>query len=78
MYYLCIIIITQKNRIMKSIATYQGTTKEEIQSKIIYCENVLKNNELEFWEAKEYNKLINEYKEQIAQIEENQAILDEM
>jgi len=63
---------------MKAIATYQGTTKEEIQSKIIYCENVLKNNDLEFWEAKEYNQLINEYKEQIAQIEENQAILNLM
>ena len=63
---------------MKAIATYQGTTKEEIQSKIFYCENVLKNNDLEVFEAKEYNQLINEYKEQIAQIEENQAILNLM
>ena len=63
---------------MKTTATFQGTTKEEIQSKIIYCENVLKNNDLEVFEAKEYNALINEYKGQIAQIEENQAILNEM
>jgi DNA-binding transcriptional regulator/RsmH inhibitor MraZ len=63
---------------MKATATYQGITKEEIQAKIIYCENVLKNNELEVWEAKEYNSLIKEYKEQIAEIEENQAILNEI
>ena len=63
---------------MKTIATYQGITKEEIQAKIIYCENVLKNNELEVFEAKEYNSLIKEYKEQIAEIEENQAILNEI
>lgn len=63
---------------MKATATYQGITKEEIQAKIIYCENVLKNNELEVFEAKEYNCLIKEYKEQIAEIEENQAILNEI
>lgn len=63
---------------MKTTATYQGITKEEIQAKIIYCENVLKNNELEVFEAKEYNSLIKEYKEQIAEIEENQAILNEI
>ena len=63
---------------MKNTATYQGTTKEEIQSKVIYCENVLKNNDLEAWESREYNQLINEYKDQIAKIEENQAILNEM
>ena len=63
---------------MKATATYQGITKEEIQAKIIYCENVLKNNELEVFEAKEYKSLIKEYKEQIAEIEENQAILNEI
>lgn len=63
---------------MKTTATYQGITKEEIQAKIIYCENVLKNNELEVFEAKEYNSLIKEYKEQISEIEENQAILNEI
>lgn len=63
---------------MKTVATYQGITKEEIQAKIIYCENILKNNELEVFEAKEYNSLIKEYKEQIAEIEENQAILNEV
>lgn len=63
---------------MKTVATYQGITKEEIQAKIIYCENILKNNELEVFEAKEYNSLIKEYKEQIAEIDENQAILNEV
>lgn len=63
---------------MKATATYQGITKEEIQAKIIYCENVLKNNELEVFEAKEYNSLIKDYKEQIAEIEENQVILNEI
>jgi len=58
--------------------TYQGTTKEEIQSKIIYCENVLKNNELEVWEVKEYKSLINDYKQQIIEIEETQLILNEL
>lgn len=63
---------------MTTAATYQGTTKEEIQAKIIYCENVLKNNELESWEAREFNNLINEYKEQIMQIEAAQELLDEI
>ena len=67
-----------KTNDMKTVATYQGITKEEIQAKIIYCENILKNNELEVFEAKEYNSLIKEYKEQIAEIEENQAILNEV
>jgi hypothetical protein len=51
------------------------TTKEEIQSKIMYCESVLRNNDLEVWEAREYNSLINDYKNEIAEIEENEAIL---
>ena len=63
---------------MKTTATYQGTTKEELQSRIIYCENVLKNNELEVWEAREYNAVIKEYKTQIEEIEENQKILNQM
>lgn len=67
----------QKKQIMKTTATYQGTTKEEIQSKIIYCENVLKNNELEVFESREYNSLIKEYKEQISEIEKSQLILNE-
>jgi len=63
---------------MKTIATYQGTTKEELQSRILYIENTLLNNEMEAWEAKEYNEVINEYKNQIAIIDENQKILNEM
>ena len=63
---------------MKTTATYQGTTKEELQSRIIYCENVLKNNELEVWESREYNAVIKEYKKQIEEIEENQKILNQM
>ena len=65
-------------KIMKTTATYQGTTKEELQLRIIYCENVLKNNELEVWEAREYNDVIKEYKKQIEEIEENQKILNQM
>ena len=63
---------------MKATAIYQGTTKEELQLRIIYCENVLKNNELEVWEAREYNDVIKEYKKQIEEIEENQKILNQM
>ena len=63
---------------MKTIATYQGTTKEELQSRILYIENTLLNNEMEAWEAKEYNEVINEYKNQIAIVDENQKILNEM
>jgi hypothetical protein len=55
--------------------TTTTTTKEEIQSKIMYCESVLRNNDLEVWEAREYNSLINDYKNEIAEIEENEAIL---
>ena len=62
---------------MKTIATYQGTTKEELQSRILNIENTLLNNEMEVWEAKEYNQVISEYKNQIAIIDENQKILDE-
>ena len=63
---------------MKTIATYQGTTKEELQLRILNIENTLLNNEMEAWEAKEYNEVINEYKNQIAIIDENQKILNEM
>ena len=63
---------------MKTIATYQGTTKEELQSRILNIENTLLNNEMEVWEAKEYNQVISEYKNQIAIIVmKNQKILDE-
>jgi hypothetical protein len=61
---------------MKAIATYQGTTKEELQKRILYIEDVLLNNEMEAWEAKEFNEVISEYKNQIAMIDENQKILD--
>jgi len=60
---------------MKKQVTYQGTTKEEIQAKIIYCENVLKNNDLEVWEIREYYQVINEYKSQIDYIEMIEGIL---
>lgn len=63
---------------MKNIATYQGTTKEELQMRILNIENTLLNNEMEVWEAKEYNEVINEYKNQIAIIDENQKILNEL
>lgn len=62
---------------MTTIATYQGTTKEELQSRILNIENTLLHNEMEVWEAKEYNQVISEYKNQIAIIDENQKILDE-
>lgn len=61
---------------MTTIATYQGTTKEELQLRILNIENTLLNNEMEVWEAKEYNQVISEYKNQIAIIDENQKILD--
>jgi len=63
---------------MKATATYQGTTKEELELRILNIENTLLNNEMETWEAKEYNDVINEYKNQIAIINENQQILNEM
>lgn len=63
---------------MKSIATYQGTTREELELRILNVENTLLNNEMEVWEAKEYNEVISEYKKQIAIIDENQKILNEM
>ena len=63
---------------MKTTATYQGTTKEELELRILNIENTLLNNEMETWEAKEYNDVINEYKNQIAIIDENQKILNEM
>lgn len=63
---------------MKTIATYQGTTKEELQLRILNIENTLLNNEMEAWEAKEYNEVINEYKNQIAIIDENQIILNKI
>ena len=63
---------------METIVTYQGTTKEELQKRILNIENTLLNNEMEVWEAKEFNEVINEYKNQIAIIEENQKILNEM
>lgn len=63
---------------MKSIATYQGTTKEDLELKILNLENTLMNNEMEAWESKEYNEVINEYKNQIVIIDENQKILNEM
>ena len=45
---------------MKATATYQGITKEEIQAKIIYCEN-----EKNVWIPKEYSSLfIEEEKEE--------------
>ena len=62
---------------MKANATYQGTTKEELQSRILIIENTLLNNEMEVWEAKEYNQVISEYKNQIDIINENQKILNE-
>ena len=62
---------------METIATYQGTTKEELQLRILNIENTLLNNEMEVWEAKEYNQVISEYKKQIAIIDENQKILNE-
>lgn len=57
---------------MKAIATYQGTTREELELRILNVENTLLNNEMEVWEAKEYNEVIKEYKKQIAIIDENQ------
>ena len=63
---------------METIVTYQGTTKEELQKRILNIENTLLNNEMEVWEAKEFKEVINEYKHQIAIIEENQKILNEM
>jgi uncharacterized protein (DUF488 family) len=63
---------------MKAIATYQGTTREELELRILNVENTLLNNEMEVWEAKEYNEVIKEYKKQIAIIDENQKILNEM
>ncbi|MBK8807782.1 MAG: hypothetical protein IPO21_14505 [Bacteroidales bacterium] len=62
---------------MKNQATYQGTTKEQIELIIINIEYTLLNNEMEVWEAKELNEVINEYKNQIAIIDENQKILNE-
>jgi uncharacterized protein (DUF488 family) len=61
---------------MKATATYQGTTREELELRILNVENTLLNNEMEAWEAKEYNEVINEYKKQIAIIDENQKILN--
>lgn len=63
---------------MRTIATYQGTTREELELRILNVENTLLNNEMEVWEAKEYNEVIKEYKKQIAIIDENQKILNEM
>ena len=63
---------------MKTIATYQGTTREELEMRILNIENTLSNNEMEAWEAKEYNEVINEYKNQIAIIDENQKKLNKM
>jgi uncharacterized protein (DUF488 family) len=61
---------------MKATATYQGTTREELELRILNVENTLLNNEMEAREAKEYNEVINEYKKQIAIIDENQKILN--
>ena len=63
---------------MKTTATYQGITKEELELRILNIENALLSNEMEAWEAKEYNDVINEYRNQIAIIDENQKILNEM
>jgi uncharacterized protein (DUF488 family) len=60
------------------MATYQGITREELELRILNVENTLLNNEMEVWEAKEYNEVIKEYKKQIAIIDENQKILNEM
>ena len=59
-------------------ATYQGTTKEELQARILNIKSTLRNNEMEAWEAKEYNEVIKEYDSQINQINESQKLLDEM
>ena len=57
-------------------ATYQGTTKEDLEKRILEIENDLLNNQMEAWEAKEFNQVIAEYKRQINCINENQRILD--
>lgn len=61
---------------MTNTATYQGTTREELQRRILNIENTLLNNEMEVWEAKEFNEVMNEYKQQIEEININQQILD--
>ena len=61
---------------MTTTATFQGTTKEELESRILHIENILLNNELELWESKEYQEVIKEYKMQIDCINESQEILN--
>ena len=65
-------------RINRMKATYQGTAKEELQARILNVESTLLNNEMEAWEAKEYNEVIKEYKSQINQINQSQELLDIM
>lgn len=61
---------------MTATATYQGTTKEDLERRILNIENDLLNNQMEVWEAKEFNQVIEEYKRQINCINENQKFLD--
>jgi hypothetical protein len=61
---------------METTATFEGTTKEELELRILHVENILLNNELEPWESKEYQDVIKEYKMQIDYINEAQEILN--
>ena len=63
---------------MKTTATYQGTTKEELELRILNIQNTLLDNELEVWEAREFNDVINEYKIQIECINESQELLNQL
>jgi hypothetical protein len=63
---------------MTTTATYQGTTKEELELRILNIQNTLLDNELEVWEAREFNDVINEYKIQIECINEAQELLNQL
>ena len=53
---------------------YKGRTKKDIIEGIAYCENTLKN-EMENWERKEFEAVLEDYKIGLASIKERELIL---
>jgi len=59
-------------------ATYQGTTKEDLERRILNIEKDLLNNQMEVWEAKEFKQVIDIYQKEIDCINEAQEILNNL
>ena len=54
--------------------TFEGQTKQQLLERIDYVEFVL-THDLEAWERKEFEGVLEDYKEGIASIEEREEIL---